>query len=205
MRGRNILWLLVAVALVGAAFLVYRSGILSGRPASSGVTASTGSAVVGGPFQLVDQDGKPVTEAMLKGKWTAVFFGFTYCPDVCPTTLAALGQTQDLLGPNADKMRVVFISVDPARDTPAQVKTYISTPGFPRGTIGLTGTQAQTDAAARAYRVFHEKQGEGEGYTVNHSTAIYLMDPSGRFNRVLAYGLTPEEMARQINDAMRGG
>ncbi|MFO1012967.1 MAG: SCO family protein [Caulobacteraceae bacterium] len=173
-------------------------------PSAPPAAAGSGTALVGGPFQLVDQNGKPVTEAVLKGKWSLVFFGFTSCPDVCPTTLSALGQAIDQLGPKAANLQVVLISVDPERDTPAQMKTYLTTPGFPPNIIGLTGTVAQSDAAARAYRVFHEKQATGDTYTVNHSTAIYLMDPKGRFNRVLSYGLTPEELVRQISDAMRG-
>lgn len=200
MRPRFLLWILVAIALAGGAYLLYRSMSPSAPPAAAG----SGTALVGGPFQLVDQNNKPVTEKVLIGKWSLVFFGFTYCPDVCPTTLSVLGQALDQLGPKAANVQVVFISVDPQRDTPAQVKTYLGTPGFPPGMVGLTGTMAQTDAAARAYRVFHEIQGSGAAYTINHSTAIYLMDPKGRFNRVLSYGLTPEEIVRQISDAMRG-
>jgi protein SCO1/2 len=160
-------------------------------------------SLVGGPFQLVDQTGKPVTEKMLKGKWTAVFFGFTYCPDVCPTTLQVLAQAQDQLGPKAKDFQVVFISVDPERDTPAQLANYLSGSAFPKGTIGLTGTPAQVAVAAKAYRVFYEKSGTGSDYLINHSTPTYLMDPKGRFNRVLPFGIGPEEVARQISDAMR--
>jgi protein SCO1 len=160
-------------------------------------------ASVGGPFQLVGLLGRPADETLLKGKWTVVFFGFTYCPDVCPTTLQALAAAQQRLGPKADQMQVVFISLDPARDTPAQLKTYLGADGFPKGIIGLTGTPEQVAAAAKAYRVYFKKNGEGADYLVDHSTAAYLMDPKGRFDRAIPFGVSPEEIARQISDAMR--
>lgn len=196
MSRRNII--LIAACVIGLAFLgavAWKAGVFSND--------GKGAALVGGPFQLVDQDGKPVDEKILKGKWTAVFFGFTYCPDVCPTTMQALGAAQAQLGPKADKLQVVFISVDPERDTPAQLKSYLSNEVFPKGTIGLTGTPEQVAAAAKAYRVYYKKNGEGDAYLVDHSTAAYLMNPKGQFDRVLPYGIGPEEIARQISDAMR--
>ncbi|HEX5377167.1 MAG TPA: SCO family protein [Phenylobacterium sp.] len=176
--------------------------ILAGLAWRAGVFEAPPSAGPGGPFQLVDQTGKPVTEAVLKGKWSAVFFGFTYCPDVCPTTLAAMAQAQERLGPKADKLQVVFVSLDPERDTPAQMAAYLANDAFPKGTVGLTGTPEQVAVAAKAYRVFYEKSGTGPDYLINHSTASYLMDPKGRFARVLPYGISPDEIARQISDAM---
>jgi protein SCO1/2 len=196
MSRRNII--LIAACVIGLAFLgavAWKAGVFSNE--------GKGTALVGGPFQLVDQDGKPVDEKILKGKWTAVFFGFTYCPDVCPTTMQALGAAQAQLGPKADKLQVVFISVDPERDTPAQLKSYLSNEVFPKGTIGLTGTPEQVAAAAKAYRVYYKKNGEGDAYLVDHSTAAYLMNPKGQFDRVLPFGIGPEELARQISDAMR--
>jgi len=158
----------------------------------------------GGPFHLVDTDGRPVDQTVLTGKWSVVFFGYTYCPDVCPTTLTMLGQTMKTLGPKAAQTQVVFITVDPARDTPAQLKTYLSSPAFPRNVIGLTGTQAQIDQAARAYYVYVQKDGAGPDYTVNHSTAMYLMNPRGEFVKPIADGIPPAEAARQISEAMSG-
>ena len=158
---------------------------------------------IGGPFHLVDQTGAPRDQSLLKGKWTAVYFGYTFCPDVCPTTLQMLGEAQDRLGPKAARFQVVFISVDPGRDTPRQMKTYLSNSAFPKGTIGLTGTADQVAATAKAYHLFYQKQGTGADYEVQHTSAIYLMNPKGRFDRVLAFGVTPEEAARQIADAMR--
>ncbi|MEI9891059.1 MAG: SCO family protein [Caulobacteraceae bacterium] len=165
---------------------------------------SSGEALVGGPFQLVDQNDRPADQTLLKGKWSAVFFGYTYCPDVCPTTLQALAQAQDKLGDKAKNLQVVFISVDPERDTPAQVKTYLSTPAFPKGAIGLTGTSDQVAAVAKAYRVYFKKSGEGDGYSVSHSSIVYLMNPEGKFDRALTESQTPSEVATQIGDAMAG-
>lgn len=190
--------LLIAACVLGLlvmAGLALRAGVFDGPPPP---------ASVGGPFQLVDQSGRPVDEKILKGRWSVVFFGFTYCPDVCPTTLQALAAASDQLGPKARDLRIVFVSVDPGRDTPAKMKDWLEAQRLPEGTLGLTGTPDQVAAAARAYRVFYEKQGDGPDYQVNHSTAAYLMDPRGRFERVLAYGLTPEQMADQIRAAMRG-
>jgi protein SCO1/2 len=163
------------------------------------------AAAVGGPFHLVDQNGRAVDEGVLKGKWSAVFFGFTYCPEACPTTLLALGQAQDLMGPKARDFQTVFISVDPGRDTPAVMKAYLANPAFPKAALGLTGTPAQVDAVAREYHVFYEKAGEGADYTVNHSTMTYLMNPQGQFACVLPYGLTPDQAAERIGRAMRAG
>lgn len=161
-------------------------------------------SAVGGPFTLIDQDGRPVTEAVLQGKWSAVFFGFTYCPDFCPTTLASLKAAKAQLAPKQQReLQVIFVSVDPARDTPAALKAYLADDSFPTGTLGLTGSAEQVAAAAKAYRAYYARKGEGENYLVDHSTAVYLMDPKGRFVRVLAYGLSPEESAGQIRDAMR--
>lgn len=170
---------------------------------TSGAFQSRQTALVGGPFQLVDQAGKPVSEQILQGRWSVVFFGFTYCPDVCPTTLQVMAQAQERLGPKARDVQFVFISVDPERDTPAQLTTYLSNEAFPKGTVGLTGTPAQVATAAKAYRVFYEKAGEGSDYLINHSTPSYLMDPKGRFDRVIPFGIGPDEVVTQISSAMR--
>jgi protein SCO1/2 len=190
-----------------AAFVVALAVGACGKPGAgeSGSIQSSGEAAVGGPFQLVDQDGRPADQSLLQGKWSAVFFGYTYCPDVCPTTLQALAQAQVLLGDKAKNLQVVFISVDPDRDTPAQLKTYLSTPAFPKGAIGLTGSPAQVAATAKAYRVYYQKDGQGAGYAVAHSSIVYLMNPQGKFDRALTESQTPSEVATQIGDAMAAG
>jgi len=193
--------LILLAAMITGALGLCGCGPRGGSGGSAPVQSS-GEALVGGPFQLVDQNGKPADQDLLKGKWSAVFFGYTYCPDVCPTTLQALAQAQTKLGDKARKLQVVFISVDPERDTPAQMKTYLSTPSFPQGTIGLTGTPAQVAATAKAYRVYYQKDGQGDGYSVAHSSIVYLMNPDGKFDRALTESQTPSEVATQIGDAM---
>ena len=171
------------------------------------VTSCSGAdrPAIGGPFHLIDQNGRPRDESMLKGKWSAVFFGYTFCPDVCPTTLQALAEAETRLGPQASRLRVVFVTVDPARDTPAQLKAYLSSAAFPKGVVGLTGAPAEVAATAKAYKVFYQTQGAGRDYTVEHSSAVYLMDPKGRFAQALTFDMAPAEMAKQIAAAMQQG
>ena len=152
----------------------------------------------------MDENGRPANQSVLKGKWSVVFFGYTYCPDVCPTTLTVLGQAMDQLGPRAKDVQVVFITVDPERDTPAQLKAYMASPAFPKNMVALTGTPAEIAHVARGYGVFYQKDGSGPNYTVDHSVVLYLMDPEGRFKRPIAEGLTPDETRRQIAEAMSG-
>lgn len=194
-RQRLMLIVLCVLGLLVAGVVALSAGVF--RPAPT-------ADVVGGPFQLVDQTGRPVDQTVLKGKWNVVFFGYTFCPDVCPTTMQALRGAVDLLGPRGKDVRIIFISVDAGRDTPAVMKAWLEAQGMPEGTLGLTGAPAQVAAAAKAYRAVYQIDGEGADYQVNHSTVAYLMTPRGRFDRVLAYGQTPEQMADQIRKAMRG-
>jgi protein SCO1/2 len=198
MRPVRTLFLIAATCAVGLAGC--------GPSPYAGVQAqSSGQPLIGGPFRLTDQDGRVVDQSALQGKWTAVFFGYTFCPDVCPTTLTTLGEAQSQLGSKAQNFQVVFITVDPARDTSAQLKTYLSSPVFPKGTLGLTGAPSQVDQAAKAYKVFYQKEGTGDSYVMDHTSAIYLMDPAGKFNRVLAENLKPDEITHQISEAMAQG
>ncbi len=162
-------------------------------------------AQIGGPFVMIDDNGRRVDQSLLKGKWSAVYFGYTFCPDVCPTTLTALGRAQAALGPAAAQFQVVFASVDPARDTPAQMKTYLTSPAFPNGTIGLTGTPAEAAAMEKAYRVYVQRQGDGANYSVDHTSVVYLMNPKGEFDRPLDPTAAPSVIADQILAAMRSG
>jgi protein SCO1/2 len=161
-------------------------------------------SLIGGAFRLVDQNGAAVDQTILEGKWSAVFFGYTFCPDVCPTTLTTLAQAIEKLGPRARRLQVLFISIDPGRDTPAQLKSYLSSPAFPKGTIGLTGTPQEIARVARAYRVYFKKVGDGPNYSVDHTSIVYLMDPQGRFSEPVDFGGTPDQVARQIAKAMNG-
>ena len=193
-------WVILAIlALAFAAItgLAVRRGLLG---------AQGQTAAIGGPFHLVDQTGKPTDDKVLKGKWNAVFFGYTFCPEACPTTLLALGQTEKLLGPKAADFQTVYISVDPKRDTPKVIANYLSNTSFPRHVVGLTGDEAQVAGAAKAYKVFYQKVGDQpQDYQVNHSTITYLMSPTGDFVCVIPYGETPDQMAGQIQAAMKQG
>jgi protein SCO1/2 len=194
---------LTSVFVMAVALAATAACAPQGRPNAAQTPVAT-AQVPGGPFALVDQDGKPADQRVLNGKWSLVFFGYTFCPDFCPTTLTNLGKTMSVLGPGAQNVQVVFVSVDPDRDTPKQLKTYLASPVFPKNIIGLTGTPAQVAAAARAYDVFYQKDGTGPNYTVDHSTAIYLMDPQGRYHGVIADGETPQQQAAEITAAMNG-
>ena len=155
---------------------------------------------------MVDQDGRPVDQSVLRGKWNAVFFGYVSCPDVCPATLQTLAAAQDRLGARGADLRTVFVTVDPQRDTPAQMKVYLAQPDFPRGSLGLTGTPAQVAAIAHAYRVFYQKAPRKDGgYDMDHSAAIYLMDPRGRFSAPLVETQGPQAIADVIGKAMSAG
>ncbi len=207
MPRRSILVFAGACIAIAAALVVVTLVVVSRQPAAptSLEVSSTGQPQVGGPFQLVNQDGQPVDQTLLNGKWTLVFFGFTWCPDYCPTTLTMLEATKARLGDKAKDLQIVFISVDPERDTPQAMKDYLSSDGFPEGVIGLTGTPQQVKAAADAYRALYSKVGEGEGYTMNHGLTIYLMGPDGRFRAPLGHGLGPERAAQVIERVMARG
>jgi protein SCO1/2 len=134
---------------------------------------------IGGPFKLTTQDGKPFTDENLKGKPFAVFFGFTHCPEVCPTTLYDLTQDLAALGKDADNLSVAFVTVDPARDTPELLKTYLAS--FDPRIVGLTGTEEEIAAVAKAYKVYYRKVPTDSDYTMDHTATIFLMDSRGDF------------------------
>ncbi|MFC0384727.1 SCO family protein [Muricoccus vinaceus] len=201
--------LLVAAlgGLWGAAFLARAPGeglgasfarLVGGAAPSAGGVALPGGVSLGGPFTLVDGGGRTVTEADLRGKLSLVLFGFTFCPDVCPTELQAIAQTMDLLGAQNTQVRPVFITVDPERDTPAKMKEYVEQ--FHPAITGLTGTPQQVAAAARAWRVYYSKvtpPGSTE-YLMDHSAFTYLMGRDGSLRALFRPGATPEEMAAAV-------
>jgi protein SCO1/2 len=137
-------------------------------------------AAIGGPFSLTDHNGRTVTDQDLRGRPFLVFFGFTHCPDICPTTMFEISEIIRKLGPDGDRVRAVFISVDPERDTPAALKDYVSS--FDPRIIALTGDDAAIAGVAKAYRAIYRKVPLKEGgYTMDHTAIIYLMDKEGRF------------------------
>jgi protein SCO1/2 len=180
---------LCGLALVFAA-IVYISG-RSPSPIGSSIAA------VGGPFHLEDQNGKPVSDEDLKGRPYLVFFGYTHCPDICPTTLFDISQVMQKLGEDADRAGALFITVDPERDTPAVLKDYLS--NFDPHLRGLTGDAAAVNAAIKAYRVYAKKIPlENGDYTMDHTAVVYLMDKDGRFVAPFNLKQTPEAAAAQL-------
>jgi protein SCO1 len=154
-------------------------------------------ASVGGPFHLEDQNGKVVSDVDMKGKPFLVFFGFTHCPDICPTTLFEISQLFKALGPDADRTGALFITVDPERDTAAVLKDYLS--NFDPHLRGLTGDRPSIDAAIKAYRVYAKKIPlENGDYTMDHTAVVYLMDKDGNFVAPFSVGRTPEAEAADL-------
>lgn len=150
-------------------------------------------------FQLVSSTGQPVTEAAWPGKWLFVFFGFTNCPDICPTTLSDVAAVMDELGSAQDRIQPLFITIDPERDRAEELARYVE--AFDAGIIGLTGDAAAIDAAAKSFHVYYEKlkqEGVPDGYTMGHTTALYLLNPEGEFVRTFSYGTPVEEIVRDL-------
>jgi protein SCO1/2 len=174
---RVILWVLVAAAAIALALLLLRQP----EPPAP---AQDYTAAIGGPFAMTAPDGKTVTDKDLRGRPYALFFGFTRCPDVCPTTLARLAKLRRDLGEDGDKFQIVFVSVDPEADKPADVGRYIAL--FETPIVGLTGTPEQVDAIAKAYRIYYAKvPQDGGNYTIDHSAVVFLMDRDGRLQSTL--------------------
>ncbi|MCH4268865.1 MAG: SCO family protein [Brevundimonas sp.] len=206
MPRRPVILFAAACAVIALALGLITMVVVGGRQQAAQTTdAATGQPLVGGPFTLTDQDGQVVDQSILEGKWSLVFFGFTYCPDYCPTTLGVLNAVQERMGDKAKDLQIVFISIDPERDTPQMLKDYLSSDGFPDDVIGLTGTPEQVAQVAREYRAFYQKVGEGEGYTMNHGLTVYLMGPDGRFRSAVAHDLGPSRTATLIENAMEKG
>jgi len=153
---------------------------------------------VGGPFALIDHTGKPRTDVDFRGKLMLVYFGFTYCPDVCPTDLQNIGLALDQLGAAGEKVQPLFITVDPERDTPAHLAEYVLM--FHARLIGLTGEAAAIRAAADAYKVYYAKvpNERGDDYTVDHTAFIYLMGADGKYLGFFPPGTPPDRLAETI-------
>lgn len=184
-------WIAAGIAAVATVLCVVWAADRLAHPASSA------RAAVGGPFTLVDTQGHTVTDRDLQGKPSVIYFGFTYCPEICPTTLTAMTQWIKALGPDADKLNFAFVTIDPERDTPAQMKLYLS--AFDPHIRGLTGTTAQVARIAKAYGVYYQKVPiVGGGYTMDHSTAVYLMDSRGRFDSVITYQEPSQQAVGQL-------
>ncbi len=154
------------------------------------------SSAIGGPFRLVDQDGRTVTDADFKGHPFLVFFGFTHCPDVCPTTLFEVSELMGKLGSDADKVNALFVTVDPERDTPAVLKDYLAS--FDPRLRGLTGDGDAVASALKGYRVYAKKVPQGDSYTMDHTAIVYLMDKNGQFVAPFSLKRKPEDAAADL-------
>lgn len=197
-RSTRILFVtLISLAVLGVGVLGFALvRMLTSDPATGG---SFGEPLIGGSFTLVDGTGATRTDEDFRGRLMLVYFGFTYCPDVCPTELQAMGQAVDLLGAKAESVQPIFVTIDPERDTPQMVGQYVES--FHPRMIGLTGTPEQVAAAAKAYRVYYRKA-EVEGasdYLMDHSSIVYLMGRDGKFLTHFSHGTSPQDMAKGIS------
>ena len=187
-------------AVVFAAVLVLAASVLLAlafRDNPKGAAGTMIASAIGGPFQLVDQNGKPVSDADLKGKWQLLFFGYTHCPDTCPTALNEISLALDRLGKKRSEVEIVFITVDPERDTPEVLKSYMQS--FDAPIVALTGSADQVAKAAKAYRVYYAKHPRPDGgYDMDHSAVIYVMDPQGRFTATLTPDATAAAIAERL-------
>ena len=156
---------------------------------------------IGGPFELVDGNGRTVTDQDFRGKWTLVYFGFTHCPDACPLALQNMAAARDLLGPAGEQVKLVFITLDPERDTPEVMRDYVA--AFGPDVSALTGSTEAVAQAAKAYRVFSAKAPtKGGDYTVDHTSIVYAMDPRGRFAANFTHETSPEGIATRLRALM---
>ena len=184
-----------------AVILALVIGTVAARPwswfAPDGDAAAT--VDIGGPFTLVGSNGQAVTDADFRGKWMVVYFGYTQCPDACPMALNSVANALDRLKGQRGSIAPIFITVDPARDTPAVMGHYVSL--FDKQIVGLTGTQAQIDRVTREYRVYAARHpGKNGDYTMDHSSILYVMDKQGRFNSILDGAADPKDIAARLEN-----
>ena len=193
-RSRRRLLALATAAVLAAA---------CGKDGPSFKGSDVTGASLGRDFALTDADGNKRTLADYRGKAVVVFFGFTQCPDVCPTTLATLAETMKALGPDADRVQVVFITVDPERDTGELLKSYV--PAFDRRFVGLRGDAAQTEAVAKEFRIVYQKVpgATPTSYTVDHSAGLFLYDPQGRLRVYVGHGQGPDVLAHDLRELLK--
>jgi len=200
-RTLHIGGVLLVVAIFGfGAWLNLRQG----EPVEG--TSTTGMVVgveIGGPFQLADQTGATFTDRDLAGDYALIYFGYTYCPDVCPTELGQIAAAIDELGADGARVRPVMITIDPERDTPEVLAEYV--PLFHERLVGLTGTEAEIRSVAQAYRVLFRKFEDPSytNYLMDHSSFVYLLAPDGGVVGMFRYGTAPEEMAAAIRQHMK--
>ena len=203
MRIRSLIGLAAAALVGGAAALGWALSIWL-APTSAAPEATAQDPVITSEFELVDQTGKTVRDEDFEGKWQLVFFGFTSCPDICPTTLANITAALEELGPAAGKLQPLLVTVDPERDTPPVLKEYLA--AFDPRILGLTGAPDQVEKALRSFRVYASKRPlDGGDYTMDHSAFIYLMDPAGHYAAHFSPQEPVEEMVGKIRAKVDAG
>ncbi|PPC83529.1 MAG: SCO family protein [Hyphomicrobium sp.] len=202
------LFALVAAGLTAGAIIAYvtlpNSSINTTAPADSSGTKVTGTALVGGPFALTDQTGKRVTEKDFLGKYMLVFFGFTNCPDICPSGLQVVSAALDKLGTKADDITPVFVTLDAKRDTPEKLAAYVKS--FHPRLVGLTGSEDDVAAAAKAYRVYFQKivdEKTPDSYSYDHAALFYLMGKDGAFVAPIPHTTDVNEVVAALDKAVR--
>lgn len=186
-----------------AAVLVFMTAWFLFRPGGPLVENISSTAQIGGPFELVSHQGQKISDRNLAGQPFTVFFGFTHCPEVCPTTLWEMSEALKELGPDAEKLKVLFVSVDPLRDTPEFLANYLQS--FDPRIIGLTGTEQEIDAVGKAYRAYWRKIDIEDGdYTMDHTASVYLMDARGQFTGTISYGEDHESRMDKLRRLLAG-
>lgn len=197
-RLRLFLWILVGTAALAVlALLLIAPRMRPTAPGSVQSSPSTGATAIGGPFTLTGSDGKPFSSTQLAGSPYVIFFGFTHCPDVCPTTLARLTRLRSQIAGGEEKLPILFVSVDPERDTPEDVGRYSELFGTP--VIGLTGTPAGIERVKRQFGVYSRKAPTSDGdYTVDHTASVFLMDGRGRFVSTISPGESDEVALQKL-------
>jgi protein SCO1/2 len=201
-RNRLALILFLLAAALGAGALLWREADSVPHP---GRVISIGQAYIGGPFHLIDQEGRKVSDTDFRGRYMLIYFGYSFCPDVCPTTLGVMAAALDKMGAASQKVVPIFITVDPARDTPKVLKPYMAAFG-PRF-VGLTGDSAAIAQAEKKFHVYARKQPldpakAGGGYAMDHSSVIYLMGPDGKLVNYYDEAISPGDLAADIKRKM---
>jgi protein SCO1/2 len=192
----------------GTAVVLAAGGMLMALGFAPGLRSLHPSETIGGPFALTAGNGRMLTDLDFRGKWLLTYFGYTHCPDICPTTLADISETLQKLGHYADNVQPLFITIDPERDSPEVVGTFVRT--FDDRIIGLSGTSAQIAAVAKEYHVYYAKSitfaADGESYAMDHTAFVYVMGPDGKYVTLLSplQGQTPNDMAATLRDLING-
>lgn len=195
------LMLTTAVALAATSALIVMR--LGSAPVVVSKTITTGTASIGGPFSLIGTNGEAITDQTFRGKWLLIFFGYTFCPDACPTTLNNMSVALEKLGSDADKLQPLFVTVDPHRDTLEVMTDYLKS--FDPRILGLTGTQDQIDIVIKEYRIYAASQKSattGDDYLVSHSAYVYLMDRQGKFVNIIQGSESGEEIGAWLRKEM---